>query len=84
MKASTATSDKKTAKPSTPGTATPRPRSTRKATALSPEQLHGMIAEEAWLRAERRGFANGDPVSDWLAAEEDVTRRLVGASRQRD
>lgn len=84
MKASIATSDKKKAKPSTPRTATPRSRSTRKAAALSPEQLHGMIAEEAWLRAERRGFVGGDPVSDWLAAEQDVTRRLAGASRQRD
>lgn len=47
------------------------------AASLTPEQLHGMIAEEAYLRAERRGFQNGDPTSDWLTAEEEVTRLLT-------
>lgn len=40
------------------------------------EQRWRMIAEEAYLRAERRGFANGDPVDDWLAAEREVDERL--------
>jgi hypothetical protein len=34
-----------------------------------------MIAEAAFLRAERRGFA-GDEVEDWLAAEEEVDALL--------
>jgi len=30
------------------------------------------IAHEAYLRAEQRGFDGGDPVADWLEAEENV------------
>ena len=44
---------------------------------MSAEQLQQMIAEEAYLRAERRGFQDGNPTSDWLAAEEEITRRLT-------
>lgn len=40
------------------------------------EQRLRLIAEEAYLRAERRGFTDGDPVSDWLAAEREVDERL--------
>lgn len=31
-----------------------------------------MIAEAAYFRAERRGFAPGNEMSDWLEAETDV------------
>ncbi len=31
--------------------------------------LRAKIAEAAYYRAERRGFVGGDPVEDWLAAE---------------
>jgi hypothetical protein len=31
-----------------------------------------MIAEKAYLRAERRGFAPGHETEDWLAAEAEV------------
>ena len=31
-----------------------------------------MIAEAAYFRAERRGFAPGNEMSDWLQAEADV------------
>jgi hypothetical protein len=31
-----------------------------------------LIAEAAYFRAEARGFAGGDPVRDWLAAEAEV------------
>lgn len=31
-----------------------------------------MIAEAAYYRAEQRGFAAGDPLEDWLAAETEV------------
>lgn len=33
-----------------------------------------MIAEAAYFRAERRGFAPGNEMSDWLQAEADVER----------
>lgn len=35
-----------------------------------------MIAEAAYFRAEQRGFAPGNEISDWLAAESDVERVL--------
>lgn len=31
-----------------------------------------MIAEAAYYRAEQRGFASGNEMSDWLQAETDV------------
>ena len=37
---------------------------------------HEMIAREAYLRAEQRGFQGGDPMIDWLEAEEEVDRML--------
>lgn len=39
-----------------------------------------MIAEAAYFRAQRRGFAPGNEMSDWLEAEADV-EGLLG-SRQ--
>jgi hypothetical protein len=38
-------------------------------TGLSPEERYRAIAHAAYLRAERRGFAPGHEVDDWLAAE---------------
>jgi hypothetical protein len=35
-----------------------------------------MIAEGAYLRAERRGFAPGHEAEDWLAAEAEVDALL--------
>jgi hypothetical protein len=35
-----------------------------------------MIAESAYLRAERRGFAPGHEVDDWSAAEREVDALL--------
>ncbi len=35
-----------------------------------------MIAELAYYRAERRGFAPGGELQDWLEAEADVLARL--------
>jgi hypothetical protein len=42
----------------------------------TPEERHRMIAEEAYYRAQRRGFHGGDPLQDWLAAEAEIERRL--------
>jgi hypothetical protein len=44
-----------------------------------PEQRAALIAEAAYFRAERRGFAPGHEVEDWLAAESEVDARLLGA-----
>jgi Protein of unknown function (DUF2934) len=59
--------------------ATPRiKKSTTKAPAdaVSEDVRRGMIAEGAYLRAERRGFAHGHEAEDWLAAEAEVDALL--------
>jgi hypothetical protein len=37
-----------------------------------PDMLHALIAEAAYLRAEKRGFAEGSELEDWLEAEKEV------------
>ena len=53
---------------------------------ISEEARRTMIAEGAYLRAERRGFSPGYEVEDWLAAEKEVDALLraehVGGSPQ--
>jgi Protein of unknown function (DUF2934) len=44
--------------------------------ALTGEARRAMIAEGAYLRAERRGFAPGYETEDWLAAEAEVNALL--------
>lgn len=46
---------------------------------ITPEQLQQMIAEAAYLRAEQRGFVGGDAdaITDWLAAEQEITHQLA-------
>jgi hypothetical protein len=48
----------------------------------SPEERHRLIAEEAYLRAERRGFDGGSPEQDWLEAEAAVDARLASPRRR--
>jgi hypothetical protein len=48
---------------------------------ITPDMRRGMIAEAAYLRAERRGFAPGGEHEDWLAAEAEVDR-LLSADRR--
>jgi hypothetical protein len=48
--------------------------------ALSPEERRAMIAESAYLRAERRGFGPGYEVEDWLAAEREIDALLNSGS----
>lgn len=49
---------------------------TRERAAVSPEQRRAMIAQSAYFRAERRGFAPGAELQDWLAAEAEIDRAL--------
>jgi hypothetical protein len=44
-----------------------------------PEQRVALIAEAAYFRAEKRGFAPGHETEDWLAAEAEVDARLLTA-----
>ncbi len=48
---------------------------------ITPDRRRGMIAEAAYLRAERRGFSPGQEEEDWLAAEAEVDR-LLSADRR--
>ncbi len=47
-----------------------------KACETSPQFLQRMIAEAAYYRAEKRGFAPGNDRLDWLEAEKEVLSRL--------
>lgn len=44
---------------------------------VSDSERRRLIAETAYRRAEQRGFADGDPVADWLAAEKQVNEQLA-------
>jgi hypothetical protein len=65
--------------------AAPQPATTRPTTptakpatagAISPERRNGMVAEAAYYIAERRGFAEGSPIEDWLMAEAQIDAML--------
>jgi hypothetical protein len=60
-------------------------RTSKKAAAIniSEDQRLSMIAEAAYLKAEKRGFAGGNPVDDWLAAESEVDTLLSSHPIQR-
>jgi hypothetical protein len=54
-----------------------------KAITVSAETRRDMIAQAAYLRAERRGFTTGSEEEDWLAAEAEVDALLrAGNGRQ--
>lgn len=73
------------------GPTTPRKRAPRKTASkviesavsvpsfVGPETRAALIAEAAYFRAERRGFAPGHEIEDWLAAENEVDARLLRA-----
>lgn len=58
----------------------PRPRrgtGTAKAVPPSPEDRRQLIAQAAYFIAERRGFASGSELDDWLQAEAEIDGRLA-------
>jgi hypothetical protein len=72
-----------------PSTSTVRKRAPRKSTAKPKAEIESvthfvglehraaLIAEAAFFRAEKRGFAPGSEVEDWLAAEAEVDAKLL-------
>lgn len=46
--------------------------------APDPQTRHEMIAQAAYFHAERRGFADGGELGDWLEAESEIERALAG------
>jgi hypothetical protein len=51
----------------------------KRAPRISPEECERIVAEAAYFIAERRGFAAGRELDDWLQAEAEVSRRLGGS-----
>jgi hypothetical protein len=45
-------------------------------TSMDPEVRRQLVAAEAYFRAERRGFAAGNELDDWIAAEAAVDLQL--------
>lgn len=43
---------------------------------LSREEFEAIVRREAYMRAQQRGFRNGSPLEDWVAAEIEVRARL--------
>jgi len=60
---------------------TPSPQPAKVATAASPQFLERMIAEAAYYRAEKRGFAPGDAYRDWLEAEREIHSRFLAGQQ---
>jgi len=50
--------------------------STMSSTSIDPNVRRQLVAAEAYFRAERRGFAAGNELDDWVAAEVVVDSRL--------
>jgi hypothetical protein len=48
----------------------------KKQPAPTPDQKQRMIAEAAYYRAEKRGFAGGEPDNDWFSAEAEIEESL--------
>lgn len=46
----------------------------------SAELRQAWIAEAAYYRAERRGFQDGSPLEDWLAAEREISTLPLNAA----
>ena len=44
--------------------------------AVTAQERERMIATAAYYRAERRGFAPGQEVDDWIEAETEIERQL--------
>jgi Protein of unknown function (DUF2934) len=62
----------KTTKPTSPSEQAKPPSQT-----VTQEERWRMVAEAAYLRAEKRGFSGGNPTDDWLAAEAEVDTMLA-------
>lgn len=60
----------------TAGNSADAPRTSSASAVLTAEQRHALIAENAYLRAQRRGFTGGDAVADWLESEQEVDALL--------
>jgi len=44
---------------------------------IAPDKFRQMVAERAYYKAEKRGFAAGHEVRDWLEAESEVREQCA-------
>ena len=58
--------------------ATKTPQSRTHPAPSDPVERQRLIAEAAYFRAERRGFAPGNEETDWLEAEKDIDMAVAG------
>jgi hypothetical protein len=42
---------------------------------MDPDKFRLMVEERAYFKAERRGFANGHELDDWLEAEQEISNQ---------
>jgi hypothetical protein len=59
-----------------PGMKTLRPKATALYASIDPDVRRQLVAAEAYFLAERRGFAEGHELEDWVAAEAAIDARL--------
>lgn len=52
-------------------------------TANAEDERRRMIAENAYYRAQQRGFNGGQAIDDWLAAEREINRLLPNPQQQK-
>jgi hypothetical protein len=82
------TAARRTGTPKKMAASAPAPSKTRKKTptaakaakprhGIPPEERQRLIAQAAYLRAERRGFSGGSPEQDWLLAEAEIDSILM-------
>jgi hypothetical protein len=58
-------------------------RAARTAPFTDSEQRLAMISDAAYFIAEKRGFAAGCELDDWLAAEREIDRALAGGTESK-
>lgn len=49
---------------------------------IDPDKFQAMIATRAYYKAEKRGFAVGHEMEDWLEAEKEVSERCFYWSQE--
>lgn len=52
-------------------------------TMISSEERHRLIAEAAYLLAEKRGFHGGNPEQDWYDAAAQIDQMIMGMNKGR-
>ena len=49
---------------------------------INAEGCRQLIANLAYLKAEKRGFTGGNPEQDWLEAEKEISAQLTAAPQK--